>query len=269
MLNKAKGCAFGVLFGTLLKVIVTILKVLIQILAKVLVFLGLWIPLVYAIFGVILFYGFDFDPFDFSLYSTLYLSGAIACIVCSLIIGVRNLFIHPTESIFEGYRHPIWERNREENIEKEEDAKFLSKKERKKLSPPDSDDFKTYKSKPLDANFLPPRPSNSSINNNLPPRPINKAPFINRTINNPEFIQNNPSNFIPNNNFVADNIVPNYNYMGNPPPQFIDTTTTTIEKPSVYFSKIEPELLIHEYANRFEIFKIKNNTSVLDRIEYK
>ena len=55
--------------------------------------------------------------------------------------------------------------------------------------------------------------------------------------------------------------------MENSPPKFFDTTN--IEKPNVYFSKLEPELLIHEYSNRFEIFKIKNNTSVLDRIEYK
>lgn len=241
MLKKTKGCAFGVVFGTLFKAIVKIIDVLFRVIAKVLVFLGLWIPLVYALFGFVLYLFFDFNPFDLSVYSTLYLSGALACIFCSLIIGIRNLLIRPTQSFFEGFRHPLWEKDREEKmkLEEEEIKKSLTKRERKKLSPPEPDEIKTYKSRPINMDFLPPKQKKHRHIKQI--ADFAAAPAYETSRYN-------------------ENL---YNH--NPPPD----TVITVERPRVYFSRLEPDLLIHEYNNRFEVYRIVNNNSVLDRIEYK
>ncbi|MFA6865919.1 MAG: hypothetical protein WCR54_00200 [Clostridia bacterium] len=281
MLKKTKGCAFGLFAGTILKTVVLVFNAIIHVFAKILVFLGLWIPFVYALFGLTLKIFFGFDPFDFSLYSTLYLSGGLACIICSLLIGIRNLILRPSKSIFEGFKHPLWEKNRDENIEKDKEKSklYLTKKERKKLSPPEIDDFSTQKSKKLQTDFLPPRPIN---NRQRPMNPVNyqqrQIPPMNYNPNaNYQFCNSNMDHEVHNANMNHEvhNINANYEYhnpqLPNSNPAYfeIPQTMNSVERPRVYFSKLHPELLIHEYSNRFEIYKIIHNNSVLDRVEYK
>ncbi|HKL74153.1 MAG TPA: hypothetical protein VJ903_04610 [Clostridia bacterium] len=247
MVKRAKGCAFGLLIGTLIRTMILVVEFLSRILAKILVLFGLWIPLIYAIFGVILYYVFHFNPFDFSLYSTLYLSGAAACVVSCLIISIRNIVLRPAKSVYEGYKHPLWERHREKNIEAEEAefAEYVVKKRGEKLAPQGIDDFSTRKYRKKEVDYLLPatdfRPDD------------NDETADTDIISNENFAYN--VNYSQNNNgfFNKDLLAP----------------VIRAEKPKVYFSKLEPELLVHEYSDRFELFRIEHHRSVLDRVEYK
>lgn len=252
-MKKAKGCAMGLLLGTLLRTVTVAVTVLSRLLAKILMLFGLWIPLIYAIIGIILYYGFGFNPFDFSIYSSLYLSGAVACVVCCMVISIRNIIIRPAKSIYDGFRHPLWEKNREKNIEKEEEEfeNYVLEKRNEKLSPPEIDDFISRKYRKKNVDYLPPsgnfryyceEPKQAFVQAN--------APFD--ALPQPYFYDCEES---------KKEIVP---ALANG-----KTAFGLQEKPSVYFSKLEPELLVHEYNDRFELFRIERNRSVLDRVEYK
>lgn len=110
--KQPEGCLAGIYMGSALRSIVEFSVFVLRILTKILIIFGLWVPAVYAIFGLIMYLAFDFSPFDFSTYSTIYLSGAVACVVCSLIISVKNIIIKPAKSIYKGYKHPFWEKKR-------------------------------------------------------------------------------------------------------------------------------------------------------------
>ncbi len=40
-------------------------------------------------------------------------------------------------------------------------------------------------------------------------------------------------------------------------------------RPQIYYSALEENTLIHEYPDRFEIYRLENNHARIDRIEYK
>lgn len=260
MIKRAKGCAFGLLIGTLLRTMFVVIEFLARIVAKILVLFGLWIPLIYAIFGVILYYFFHFNPFDFSLYSTLYLSGAAASVVGSLIISIRNIVLKPAHSVMEGFKHPLWEKNREENIEKEEAefAEFVVKKKGEKLSPEEPDDFEMRKYRKKEVEYLPPAKDFGQS------EPTDGRFWGRKHKKDKEEL----------NVLASDKLAYNTSYNDvNPPfPYYGKNDFSPIiksEKPKVYFSKLEPDLLVHEYSDRFELFRIENNRSVFDRVEYK
>lgn len=41
------------------------------------------------------------------------------------------------------------------------------------------------------------------------------------------------------------------------------------EKPKKYFSKVDPDALIHEYSDRFEVYRMVDGRPVRDKVEYK
>jgi hypothetical protein len=249
MVKRAKGCAFGLLIGTVIRTLIVVVEFLSRILAKILVLFGLWIPLIYAIFGVILYYIFHFNPFDFSLYSTLYLSGAAACIVSCLIISIRNIVIRPARSVYDGYKHPLWERNREKNIEQEdaEFAEYVVKKKSETLAPEEIDDFSTKKYRKKRVDYLAPTDDFAIKGSEPISDNFDISPNDRRFAYNVNFDDNNRY-------FNQESMLP---------------AKIKAEKPQVYFSKLEPALLVHEYSDRFELFRIDNHRSILDRVEYK
>ncbi|NLL55899.1 MAG: hypothetical protein GX242_01665 [Clostridiales bacterium] len=243
--KRAKGCAFGLLIGTIIRTFILAIEFLARILAKILLLFGLWIPLIYAIFGVILYYMFDFNPFDFSLYSTIYLSGAAACVVACLIISIRNIVVRPARSVYEGYKHPLWERGREKKIEAEqaEFAEYVIEKRGESLAPSEIEDYTSKKYRKKSVDFLVPNHGfmvAEDSEQNISDHSYNKLAYN--------------VNFDDNTSLLTDSVLP---------------APIKAEKPQVYFSKLEPELLVHEYSDRFELYRIENHRSKLDRVEYK
>lgn len=243
MLKKAKGCAFGLAIGTLIKAVTVAVNFSARVLSKLLVLFGLWIPLVYALFGVLLHFAFNFNPLDFSLYSSLYLSGAAACVVCCVIISVRNIIVRPARSVFDGYKHPLWEKRREEKIAQEEDEyqSYLSEKRPETLSPPDIDDLETKKYRKKTVDFLPPAGDFRYYGEE-------------NCVNAGAQLEYSPNGYSVPRASEAEPII---------------FGTARKDKPLVYFSKLEPDLLVHEYGDRFELFRIENGRSIFERAEYK
>ncbi len=184
-------------------------KFLLTVLWKIIILFGLWIPLIYIVLGGICYLAFSFNPFDFSFYSKLYLSGGIATIVCSFILSVKNIIYAPVKNIF----NDIFAIEKEEEPLPTEAVKTPSeiKKEYKlaqKLSPPTIANFDK--------------------------KPTDKKLSIKDFIDIPDYVE-----------------------------------SQTKEQPNIYFSKTHPELLIHQYSDRFEVYEFVNDEKILSRIEYR
>lgn len=45
--------------------------------------------------------------------------------------------------------------------------------------------------------------------------------------------------------------------------------TAATEKPEIYYSRLEDDLLVHEFSDRFELYRMIGNKAKLERVEYK
>lgn len=200
MAGKAKGCVFGVVLGSALRALIFIFNALIKFIANALVLTGLWVPLFYAVFGVILYFTKKFNPFDYGLYGWLYFIGFGLSVVAALLILFRKLVAAPAKSVKEGYKNPIWKRREEDEDERKKVAEADEEKEKKP--------------------FL---------------WGINKRGGRGKNRSAPSFGE----------------------YL---PPE---------EKPDIYFSAVESDTLIHEYSDRFEVFRLENGKLRKEKVEYK
>lgn len=175
--------------GGLLNALVSVFKFILWLLFMLITKLGLWIPALYALFGVGLYLFADFNPFDFGTESILYLVGFGASVLCALIIAIRNVIVKPLKGVVEGYKNPFWK--------KADGEKEPMKKE----------------------------------------NPVEVPPAVREERAAPV-------------------------YEDAPRPRF--------ERPKIYRSELEPDSLIHEYSDRFEVFvTLPDGREVLDKIEYK
>ena len=175
--------------GGLLNALVAVFKFILWLLFMLITKLGLWIPALYALFGVGLYLFADFNPFDLGGESILYLVGFGASVLCALIIAVRNVIVKPLKGVVEGYKNPFWKKTDGEKEKKE-------------------------KSKPAEAEVQ------------------------------------KPAERIPN--------------------QYEEIPKQRIERPKIYRSELEPDSIVHEYSDRFEVFvTLSDGREVLDKIEYK
>ncbi len=231
--EKKQRPSAGSVIGTIIRSVVIVVGFVLKVLFKAITLLGLWIPIVYALIGVILYFALDFNPFTFDTLGTLYLCGGIACIIGACIIAVRNIIVKPVKSIYEGYKHPLWEKKTSE--QKQDEAVWESQRKKKKnerLNPPVVEELNRSETvrygdllSTLD-DFDP----NDNGDNNLDWLPKN----VNTGAQNP-----------------------------------IVVSAPSAEKPQVYFSALEPDVLVHEYSDRFELFKVVGKRTTPIGVEYK
>jgi hypothetical protein len=171
-MSKKQGCMAGVMLGSLIKFFLTGFWMLIKVIASLIWFFGLWLPAAYALFGLILYWVFGFNPLKLELEGQLYISGFIACCLCSIVISIRNLIVKPAKSILYGYKKPVWKKS--------------GRKQAPDAAKPQTDELNSFQ-----------------------------------------------------------------------------------VRPSIYYSTLEENTLIHEYPDRFEIYRIADNKARLERVEYK
>ncbi len=176
-MSKDSGCMSGTIIGSIVRFFLAGTQLLIKIILQIIIYLGLWIPGIYIIFGVVLYYTLSFNPLDLQLEGQLYFSGLAACILCSIVITVRNIIVKPISTIFQGSKTTM-------------------------VSP--------------------------------------KMPQEDITPTEP---------------LQARSTKYQHSY--------------EIERPSIYYSILEQDALIHEYDDRFEIYKVEDNKARLERVEYK
>lgn len=116
-MSKKSGEKAGSIIGSIIKFFLTGITLLIKIILRLLLFLGLWIPAVYILFGVALYFIFGFNPLDWHLEGQLYVSGLIACSLCSLVVAIRNIIVKPAKSVYKGYKKPIWKKPEDDDKE--------------------------------------------------------------------------------------------------------------------------------------------------------
>ena len=66
-MSKKQGCMAGVMLGSLIKFFLTGFWMLIKVIASLIWFFGLWLPAAYALFGLILYWVFGFNPLKLEL----------------------------------------------------------------------------------------------------------------------------------------------------------------------------------------------------------
>jgi len=259
----------GFFLGSLLRFIVNIAVGILKVVCKLLIFFGLWIPLVYIIFGVVLNKTIGFNPLDFSLYSTIYLSGLIGAIVACVIIAVKNGVLKPAKSVYSGFVNPLGRKPAPAEGEKSPEEALKNKWENsraaRKLSPPEIQEFSPSSVPPQKyGGYFRPTP-------NIPDSRDFGAPALN---------VEDAYDWLP----TAPAIVPQYGFNGQPyvnygesynpyPPRptpqgrheiFRQEAAKIYQSPAYggvseqpiasYFSKLQEGLYVCEYGNRFELY---------------
>ena len=90
----------GILSGWLLKFLKFLGGVVLRGLGTILSFFGLYVPVIYLLFGLVLNIAFKFNPFGGDVNGKLYVLGLVECLICTVIICVRNLVARPIQSVF-------------------------------------------------------------------------------------------------------------------------------------------------------------------------
>ena len=202
---------------------------------KVILTFGLWLPGLYAVLGLVLYKGADFNPFDFSVYSVLYLSGGVACIVCAVIITLRNLIVKPVRRVIEKKRDKENDKWADEEFCAQEEAERLDREKKEAaFEPPDYEDLpelwededespdKEREAEKMpsylvtDEDFNEEKSAEELLFDKKEWRPVKPAPVVE--------------------------------------PKVVSAPKKEI--PEVYFSKIDPSILVHEYSDRFELYRV-------------
>lgn len=214
-----------------------VVKGLFRLLIKIIVAFGVWIPALYVLLGVILHYGCGFDPFDFTVYSVVYLSGGVAAVVCCLILAVRNIIVMP-------FRSALNKKNVEnDELWKDEEAEVTKRTERR-----DEEE--------LEETLAPPLESVKKKKEQTPPYLADLDEDEDETTREDEEREAAKAEL--------------FDWL--PKKAGGKTKTASVPKkeiPDIYFSALQKNILIHEYSDRFEIYKVVGDKTVHVGVEYK
>ncbi|MDR0752312.1 MAG: hypothetical protein LBF12_07025 [Christensenellaceae bacterium] len=308
VIEQIEPTTLGLFFGSLFRLIFVSLKILFFILIKICKFFGLWLPIIYVLFGLILHFTTGFNPFVSDFYSDLYISGFSLCLVFVIILTGRNLFFRPFRGVSSGFANPIWQRARSNNSNPlpQDELKNENQQETTASNMPlNGSNYyfgqsyaEPYPTQPMANNY----PQNQQVQNmptqpmaypmNNPGQPYSQN-FVQSNQNymnsnpmyaSPPLYQRSYNNPTPNPNQTLQNSQTANSRLGLSPfamaiskpdvaememPLVPNNQVSQSETPKVYFSKRDTTLLVHEYKDRFETFRIKNGQPVKERVEYK
>lgn len=88
----------------IIKILYWLLKAIVIILGDILIFFGLYIPGLYLLFGATLSRYLDFSMINPGTDRTLFFVGLGLCLVCAVIITIRNLIIKPFKTVFGNFK---------------------------------------------------------------------------------------------------------------------------------------------------------------------
>ncbi len=281
----------GIILGAL-KAVTEVIIMIAKIIAKIVLTIGklFSVALVYAAFGAILNLIWDFNPFAGGLYPTLYLIGFGFSVLLSFVIAHRistkehrkkkkeKLKVSEKEAkkAEENYRKESrryaqlgdetrkeYERRREElkqeelereeRVREEEQRLYEIRAERKleeKLR--DQAIERAYSSAPYDR-------TGSGYRGEYNPT-LDLSEEVYDDGYSP--VKSSQNDYLGNLNGAYG--TPKFDYM-----QSEGEVQVPKEEPKIYMSAVEPNTLIHEYSDRFEVYVLDGGIKKLDRIEYK
>ena len=92
---KIGGCFLGSTVTAILAVVLKGAKYVGEFVGKLIYYLGLYFPILYALYGVVLYFAFDFNPFVLDVNGKLFMFGFALSCLAMIIKAVKNLIIKP------------------------------------------------------------------------------------------------------------------------------------------------------------------------------
>lgn len=235
---------------------------------------GLWVVAIYGIIGLVIWpikenpFKFDFSFASHSAMQLGYMIGFWLAALISLIITFKKLIINPMKNVVKGFKNPVWQKEtNDRNIQRQKDTNdtsILKQKEiddenEKVLLAPKGDDIisKRQIKKAKKERKLLARAVKQKVKK---PEEKVEEPYYEE----PETLPTTPPPYTPPPYTPPAPYSPYSNspFIANPyvPPK---------EEPKIYLAKLEPNTLIHEYSDRFEVYRLVNGKAVKDRVEFK
>lgn len=216
---------------------------IIRLLLRLFFVTGIWIPTAYALLGVVLYYGFDIQILDFEIYSIIYLCGACACVVGFLFIFVKNVIIQPVKNYKER------KKRRKEMVDKPGYSGIKDETEEQNVNPIEQEEFKVSTDV---SEVVKPEPR-LQVTNNADEDIIKKliASDLERYENSLSQKKKEQAN------------------AEQEEQMFSQVKSEPMERPQVYFSSLQDNLLVHEYSDRYELFIVTNGKPRFKGVEYK
>ena len=90
----------GSTLTAILGVVVKGAKFVGEVLGKIIYYFGIYFPILYALYGVVLYFVFDFNPFVLDVNGKLFMFGFALSVVAMVIKAVKNLIINPCKKYF-------------------------------------------------------------------------------------------------------------------------------------------------------------------------
>ena len=240
--------ALGVAIWAALKQIFKFVGTIIQFLTSLFLFLGLYIPLFYVMFGLILLVATPFTFGGTGTYQILYYVGLGLSCLAAVIISVRNLLVKPISSIFSVFRKNSKDRYDDE-ADEDDDRRYGDEKRRDRRD--------AYRGREDD---YPPR-------GDYPPRDA----YAPRSYGYPPRDEYAP--------YPYDGYPPREGRYGYPPAPRYSRPQEDYdmrfrgreegERPLVYYSQRRPGVLVEEYSDRFELYREEASGRVHIGTEYK
>lgn len=94
-----------------------IVRFLGEFLGKLIYYFGLYVPLAYLIYGLVLYFVFGFKGFNATTDGKLFIMGFCLSLICSAILTAKNLVVRPYEKYFK--RADVIEYGKEQHLKKD------------------------------------------------------------------------------------------------------------------------------------------------------
>lgn len=267
---------------------------------------GLWIVIIYSIIGLIIWLVQKSNPFlAFDSIPHIWFNiGFFAAILICLIITIKKLIINPLKSVSKGFKNSTWQKNKPEIVEEPEEEveeRYIEPR-RPEPAPHRNDLEKRTDGKPPTAREVrraikarkklakETKKLAKEIYENQPPAQMPYDPGYIQPSDyaNPHYNRHGQDSMFsrgPAQPYIEQ--VPANRYSNSPEPTLPSNTPPIIEErayttfrqqipydspkeePKIYMSALEPNVLVHEYSDRFEVYKMVNGKAVRDRVEFK
>ena len=259
----------SIIIWTIIKLVFKLLAVIVKVLASLIIFFGLYIPLFYGVFGIVLLATTEFTFGGTGTDQVLYYVGFGLCCVASVIISIRNLIVRPLSAVFA----PLMEYRDE------------VRKAREGMRKKDGEEAENYRDYNRDYN----RGYDPRYGQGYPPYGEYPQQYADRQP------YDAPSQYRPHAPYYED--APRggnpyeaprspYDYRPGPGSSYYDdggreapssysgygrerAYVPAPERPLIYYSKRRPGVLVKEYSDRFELFEEEDGTPRYIGTEYK
>lgn len=243
----------GIISG-LLKALWTAIKAVTDFIAKLLWYTGLFVPALYALFGGVLYLGWGFNPFETGTYPLLYRIGFYLSVAVAVMIVYRRLTKNLREKQKERRKAEEEQRRKEEARRRKEERARRREEERR-----DVEYREKYLKKRREARRAKKKASETEPDEDYTfdeaVRLSERGRAEYEKLYAPDVIYDTSN----------EPMGTRKSYYGHLDDDYSDGEVI----PKIYMSALEKDVLVHEYPDRFEVYKLDGGKKTLDRIEYR